>query len=52
MSFAASVLVGGAAVGTGGLLTLLRRTFIAGLTVQAVGCACVKRTLWKFAPAG
>ena len=39
MSFAASVLVGGAAVGTGGLLTLLRRTFVAGLTVQAVGCA-------------
>jgi hydrogenase-4 component B len=39
VSFAASVLVGGAAVGAGGLLTLLRRTFVAGLTVQAVGCA-------------
>ena len=39
MSFAASVLVGGAALGTGGLRTLLRRTFVAGLTVQAAGCA-------------
>jgi hydrogenase-4 component B len=38
VNVAGSVLVGAAAVGAGGLLTLLRRAFVAGLTVQAVGC--------------
>ena len=38
MSVAGSVLVGAAAVGAGGLLTLLHRTFVAGLALQAVGC--------------